>query len=51
MDDFSWGNTRKVVSEGNNKLVVVEDDEPFDDNMIPYMSFEGEPMNAESGSL
>nr|XP_018266092.1 chitin synthase [Kwoniella dejecticola CBS 10117]OBR88250.1 chitin synthase [Kwoniella dejecticola CBS 10117] len=31
MDDFSWGNTRKVVGEGNQKTVVYEDDEPFNE--------------------
>ncbi|CAD6587719.1 MAG: hypothetical protein TREMPRED_004832 [Tremellales sp. Tagirdzhanova-0007] len=41
MDDFSWGNTRKVVGEGNQKTVVYEDDEPFNDSMIPYKSFKG----------
>jgi chitin synthase len=42
MDDFSWGNTRKVVGEGDKKTVVYENDEPFNDNMIPYKSFKGE---------
>ena len=42
MDDFSWGNTRKVVGEGDKKTVVYENDEPFSDNMIPYKSFKGE---------
>lgn len=42
MDDFSWGNTRKVVGEGNKKTVVYEDDEPFNDGIIPYKSFKGE---------
>lgn len=42
MDDFSWGNTRQVVGEGNNKTVLYEDDEVFTDDMIPYKSFKGE---------
>lgn len=42
MDDFSWGNTRQVVGEGNKKTVVYEDDEVFNDSMIPYKSFKGE---------
>ena len=35
MDDFSWGNTRVVVGEGNNKKVIMNDDEKFDESMIP----------------
>ena len=42
MDDFSWGNTRKVVGEGNKKTVVYEDDEQFTDSLIPYKNFKGE---------
>ena len=42
MDDFSWGSTRKVVGEGNNKTVVYEDEEPFNASMIPLKSFSGE---------
>ena len=41
MDDFSWGNTRVVVGEGNNKKVVVADDEKFDESMIPLKKFGG----------
>ncbi|EJD40017.1 hypothetical protein AURDEDRAFT_170994 [Auricularia subglabra TFB-10046 SS5] len=33
-DDFSWGNTRDVIGEGNNKKVVVADDEKFDESII-----------------
>jgi chitin synthase len=41
MDDFSWGNTRVVVGEGNNKKVVIDDDEKYDDSMIPLKRFSG----------
>ncbi|EJD01749.1 chitin synthase [Fomitiporia mediterranea MF3/22] len=39
MDDFSWGNTRLVVGEGNNKKVIMAEDEKFDDSMIPLKKF------------
>ncbi|WVF66498.1 hypothetical protein IAT40_001238 [Kwoniella sp. CBS 6097] len=52
MDDFSWGNTRKVVGEGNQKTVVYEDDEPFNEGMIPYRTFKEYESNAwETASL
>jgi chitin synthase len=52
MDDFSWGNTRLVVGEGNNKTVVYDDDEPFDDSMIPLRTFKEYEANAwETTSL
>lgn len=52
MDDFSWGNTRKVVGEGNNKTVVYDDDQPFDESMIPYRTFKEYEANAwETTSL
>ncbi|KAL0253811.1 hypothetical protein I308_101188 [Cryptococcus tetragattii IND107] len=52
MDDFSWGNTRKVVGEGNQKTVVIEDDEPFNEGMIPYRTFKEYEWNAwEAASL
>jgi len=41
MDDFSWGSTRKVIGEGNNKTIVYEDEMIFDDSMIPMKSFKG----------
>jgi len=34
MDDFSWGNTRIVIGDGGNK-VVINKDEWFDESMIP----------------
>ncbi|WOO78655.1 Chitin synthase 6 [Vanrija pseudolonga] len=52
MDDFSWGNTRKVVGEGSNKTVVYDDDERFDDSMIPLRTFKEYEANAwETASL
>ncbi|ORX35119.1 glycosyltransferase family 2 protein [Kockovaella imperatae] len=52
MDDFSWGNTRKVVGEGNNKTVVYDDDEPFSDSLIPYKRFKDYESGAwETGSI
>ncbi|KAH8118887.1 chitin synthase [Phellopilus nigrolimitatus] len=39
MDDFSWGNTRLVVGEGNNKKVIMAEDEKFDESMIPLKKF------------
>ena len=41
MDDFSWGNTRVVVGEGNNKKVVMAEEEKFDESMIPLKKFSG----------
>ncbi len=41
MDDFSWGNTRVVVGEGNSKRVIIDDDEKYDDSMIPLKRFSG----------
>jgi hypothetical protein len=41
MDDFSWGNTRIVVGEGNSKKVMIDDDEKYDDSMIPMKRFSG----------
>ena len=44
MDEFSWGNTRLVIGEGNNKKVIMNDDEKFDDSMIPLKKFSGTMM-------
>jgi len=41
MDDFSWGNTRIVVGEGKDKKVIVQDEEVFDESMIPLKKFSG----------
>lgn len=46
MDDFSWGNTRVVVGEGNNKKVIVAEDEKFDESMIPLKKFSGARRNS-----
>ena len=43
MDDFSWGNTRVVIGDGGSKKVVMNDDERFDESMIPLKKFSGEP--------
>ncbi|KAL1924552.1 uncharacterized protein VTP21DRAFT_4206 [Calcarisporiella thermophila] len=56
-DDFSWGNTRVVVGEGK-KQIIVEDDEQFDEKMIPMKKWstyeqelwEGGSMSGRSGS-
>jgi len=39
MDEFGWGNTRLVIGEGKDKKVIVNDDEKFDDSMIPLKKF------------
>jgi chitin synthase len=44
MDDFSWGSTRKVIGEGNNKTIVYEDEMIYDDSMIPMKSFKGKSV-------
>ena len=41
MDEFGWGNTRLVIGEGKDKKVIVNDDEKFDDSMIPLKKFSG----------
>ncbi|KAF8483043.1 chitin synthase-domain-containing protein [Gautieria morchelliformis] len=52
MDDFSWGNTRLVIGEGNSKKVMITDDEKFDDSMIPLKKFsEYEAEAWETGSV
>ncbi|PCH40709.1 glycosyltransferase family 2 protein [Wolfiporia cocos MD-104 SS10] len=51
MDDFSWGNTRLVIGEGSNKKVIMNDDEKFDESMIPLKKFsEYEAEAWETGS-
>lgn len=39
MDEFSWGTTRLVVGEGKDKKVIMNEDEKFDDSMIPLKKF------------
>lgn len=34
-DDFSWGNTRVVVGDKKQKKIILNDDEKFDEKMIP----------------
>ena len=41
MDEFGWGNTRLIIGEGKDKKVIVNDDEKFDDSMIPLKKFSG----------
>jgi chitin synthase len=41
MDEFGWGNTRLVIGEGNSKKVVMNEDEKFDESMIPLKKFSG----------
>ncbi|KAH9939246.1 chitin synthase [Epithele typhae] len=51
MDDFSWGNTRLVIGEGSNKKVIMNDEEKYDDSMIPLKKFsEYEAEAWETGS-
>jgi chitin synthase len=48
MDEFGWGNTRLVIGEGSNKKVMMNDDEKFDDSMIPLKKFSGESTYCRS---
>ncbi|KAG0695993.1 glycosyltransferase family 2 protein [Suillus ampliporus] len=51
MDDFSWGNTRIVIGDGGNKKVVMNEDERFDESMIPMKKFSDYEAEAwEDGS-
>ncbi|KAF8634627.1 hypothetical protein AX15_000804 [Amanita polypyramis BW_CC] len=51
MDEFSWGNTRLVVGEGKDKKVIINEDEKFDESMIPLKKFsEYEAEAWETGS-
>ncbi|KAF5334215.1 hypothetical protein D9611_014324 [Ephemerocybe angulata] len=51
MDEFSWGNTRLVVGEGKEKKVIINEDEKFDESMIPLKKFsEYEAEAWETGS-
>ena len=45
MDEFGWGNTRLVIGEGSNKKIMMNDDEKFDDSMIPLKKFSGEQLH------
>ena len=48
MDEFGWGNTRLVIGEGKDKKVIINDDEKFDDSMIPLKKFSGAYQNVDS---
>ncbi|KAJ7230442.1 chitin synthase [Mycena pura] len=51
MDEFGWGNTRLVIGEGKDKKVIINEDEKFDDSMIPLKKFsEYETEAWETGS-
>ncbi|KAI0317932.1 chitin synthase-domain-containing protein [Amylostereum chailletii] len=51
MDDFGWGNTRLVIGEGSSKKVIMNEDEKFDESMIPLRKFsEYEAEAWETGS-
>ena len=50
MDDFSWGNTRLVIGEGSNKKVIMNDDEKWDESMIPLKKFSGTTVRVSSMS-
>ena len=41
MDEFSWGTTRLVVGEGKDKKILMNEEEKFDDSMIPLKKFSG----------
>jgi len=38
---FGYGNTRLVIGEGKEKKVIINEDEKFDDSMIPLKKFSG----------
>ncbi|KNC98434.1 uncharacterized protein SPPG_06138 [Spizellomyces punctatus DAOM BR117] len=49
-DDFSWGNTRRVVEEGGKKVEKVLVEEPFDPASIPvrkWSDFEAERLERD----
>jgi chitin synthase len=46
MDEFSWGTTRLVVGEGKDKKILMNEDEKFDDSMIPLKKFSGMSLDA-----
>ena len=48
MDEFGWGNTRLVIGEGNSKKVIMNEDEKFDESMIPLKKFSGMASALES---
>jgi hypothetical protein len=38
---FTWGSTRVVVGEGKSKKVLSNEDEAFDESVIPKKKFAG----------
>jgi chitin synthase len=51
MDDFGWGNTRLVIGEGKDKKVIMNEEEKFDDSMIPlkrFSEYEAEAWETQS---
>ncbi|KAG8219096.1 glycosyltransferase family 2 protein [Butyriboletus roseoflavus] len=50
MDDFSWGNTRVVIGDGGSKKVIMNDDERFDESMIPLKKFSEYETGAWDGA-
>ncbi|KAF8165979.1 chitin synthase [Crassisporium funariophilum] len=51
MDEFGWGNTRLVIGDGKDKKVIINEDEKFDESMIPLKKFsEYEAEAWETGS-
>ena len=40
-DSFTWGSTRIVVGEGKSKKVISNDEEVFDESVIPMKKFSG----------
>ncbi|KAF8414903.1 chitin synthase-domain-containing protein, partial [Boletus edulis BED1] len=49
MVDFSWGNARVVIGDGGSKKVVMNDDEQFDESMIPLKKFSEYEAEAREG--
>jgi chitin synthase len=45
MDEFGWGNTRLVIGEGSSKKIVMNEDERFDESMIPLKKFSGTSLH------
>lgn len=41
MGDFRWGNTRLVTGEGGGKKVIMNDEEKWDESMVPLEKFSG----------
>ncbi|KAF8839315.1 glycosyltransferase family 2 protein [Paxillus ammoniavirescens] len=49
MDDFSWGNTRVVIGDGGSKKILMNEDERFDESMIPLKKFSAYEAEAWEG--